>query len=137
MESSPPEYDLYLLSYKLIEQKQSRTSMIPLLTELSGKQRLDMNPETANRLGVTEGDDVIVESHNAVTGETRQLKTVVALSSGLRPDVVGMPHHFGGWSPDRNKGLGRSPNEIYYTGEGYMVCTADQSFHVKVRVLKG
>ncbi|MDK1039141.1 MAG: molybdopterin-dependent oxidoreductase [Actinomycetota bacterium] len=137
MESSPPEYDLTLISYKLIEQKQSRTSMIPLLTELSGIQRLDMNPETASKLGIEEGDDVIVESHNAVTGETRQLRTVVALTSGFRPDVVGMPHHFGGWSPDRNKGLGPSPNEIYYTGEGYMVCTADQSFHVKVRVLKG
>lgn len=137
MESSPSEYDLILVSYKLPEQKQARTSMIPLLTELSGTQRLDMNPETAKRLEVEEGDEVIVESHNAVTGETRQLRTVVALSSGLRPDVVGMPHHFGGWSPDRNKGLGPSPNEIYYTGEGYMACTADQSFHVKVRVLKG
>ena len=137
MESSPPEYDLYLLSYKLIEQKQSRTSMIPLLTELSGKQRLDINPETADRLGIAEGDDVIVESHNALTGETRQLKTVAALASGMRPDAVGMPHHYGGWSPDRNQGLGQSPNEIFYTGEGYMVCTADQSFHVKVRVRKG
>jgi hypothetical protein len=48
-----------------------------------------------------------------------------------------MPHHFGGWSPKTAKGLGPSPNEIFYTGEGYMGCTADQSFHVKVRVLKG
>ncbi|MEE8456416.1 MAG: hypothetical protein V3S28_00055, partial [Acidimicrobiia bacterium] len=86
---------------------------------------------------IEEGDEVIVESHNAVTGETRQLRTVVALTSGFRPDVVGMPHHFGGWSPDRNKGLGPSPNEIFYTGEGYMACTADQSFHVKVKVTKG
>jgi len=137
MEASPPEYDLYLLSYKLIEQKQMRTSMIPLLTELSGKQRLDMNPKTAESHGIEEGDEVIVESHNALTGETRQLRTVAALSSAMRPDTVGMPHHFGGWSPDRNKDLGPSSNEIYYTGEGYMTCTADQSYHVKVRVLKG
>ncbi len=136
-EQSPAEYDLTLISYHLVTHKQSRTSMIPLLTELSGKQRLDMNPETARRLGVGEGDEVVVESHNALTGETRQLRTVVALSEAFRPDVVGMPHHFGGWSPERNKGLGPSPNEIFYTGEGYMVCTADQSFHVKVRVLKG
>jgi anaerobic selenocysteine-containing dehydrogenase len=136
-EQSPPEYDLTLISYHLVVHKQTRTSMIPLLTELSGKQRLDMNPSTAERLGVDEGDEVIVESHNAVTGETRQLRTVVALSSGFRPDVVGMPHHFGGWSPKTNEGLGPSPNEIFYTGEGYMACTADQSYHVKVRVLKG
>ena len=137
MEASPSEYDLYLLSYKLIEQKQMRTSMIPLLTELSGKQRLDINPETAASHGLKEGDDVVVESHNAVTGETRQVRTVVALSSAIRPDTVGMPHHFGGWSPKNNKGLGPSSNELYYTGEGYVTCTADQSFHVKVRVLKG
>lgn len=137
MESSPPEYDLYLISYKLIEHKQSRTTMVPLLTELSGKQRLEMNPATAERLGIGEGDEVIVESHNAVTGETRRLRTVVSLREGMRPDVVGMPHHFGGWSPKRKGGLGPSPNEIYYTGEGYMACTADQSYHVKVRVLKG
>ncbi len=136
-EQSPPEYDLTLISYHLVVHKQTRTSMIPLLTELSGKQRLDMNPETAKRLGIEEGDEVIVESQNAVTGETRQLRTVVALSSGFRPDTVGMPHHFGGWTPDANKGLGPSPNEIFYTGEGYMACTADQSYHVKVRVLKG
>jgi anaerobic selenocysteine-containing dehydrogenase len=136
-QKSPPEYDLTLISYHLAVHKQTRTSMIPLLTELSGKQRLDMNPQTAERLGIEEGNEVVVESHNGLTGETRQLKTVVALSSGLRPDVVGMPHHFGGWSPKTAKGLGPSPNEIFYTGEGYMACTADQSFHVKVRVLKG
>ncbi len=33
-----------------------------------------------------------------------------------------------------NEGQGPSPNEIYYTGEGYMIQTADQTFHVKVRV---
>jgi anaerobic selenocysteine-containing dehydrogenase len=136
-QKSPPEYDLTLISYHLVVHKQTRTSMIPLLTELSGKQRLDMNPQTADRLGIAEGDEVVVESHNALTGETRQLRTVVAPTSGLRPDVVGMPHHFGGWSPKNNQGLGPSPNEIFYTGEGYMACTADQSFHVKVRVLKG
>ena len=137
MESSPSEYDLYLISYKLVTQKQSRTSMIPLLTELSGTQRLDMNPRTARRLGVDEGDEVIVESHNAVTGETRRLRTSIGLREGIRPDTIGLPHHFGGWSPERNSDLGPSGNEILYTGEGYMACTADQSFHVKVRVLKG
>ncbi len=45
-----------------------------------------------------------------------------------------MPHHFGMWTHPRNEGQGPSANEIYYTGEGYMVQTADQTFHVKVRV---
>ena len=37
----------------------------------------------------------------------------------------------------QNKGQGPSANEIYFTGEGYMTNTADQSFHVKVKVTKG
>jgi len=45
-----------------------------------------------------------------------------------------MPHHFGMWAHPVNEGQGPSPNEIAYTGEGYLCQTADQSFHVKVRV---
>lgn len=137
MDGSPDEYEFTLISYKLVEHKQSRTTMIPLLTELSGHQRLEMNPEPARRLGLAEGDTVTVESHNALTGETRQLTTVLSLSEGIRPDTVGMPHHFGMWTHPVNRGTGPSPNEIYFTEEGYVGQTADASFHVKVKVTKG
>ncbi len=134
MDSSPPSYDLYLISYKLIEQKQSRTSFIPLLAELTPEQRLDMNPETARTRGIDDGDEVWVESQNAVTGETRRLKVKASLTESIRPDTVGMPHHFGLWTHPWNEGQGPTPNTIYYTGEGYVTNTADQSFQVKVRV---
>ncbi len=134
MEDSPPEYDLYLISYKLIENKQSRTGFVPLLAELAPQQRLDINPATARAKGLSDGDEVWVESHNAVTGETRRVVTKVAFTEGIRPDTVGMPHHFGLWSHPTSQDRGPSPNEIYPTGEGYMANTADQSFHVKVKV---
>ncbi len=134
MESSPAEYDLYLISYHMIEHKQSRTGMVPLLNELAPHQRVDMCPRTARRIGVAEGDEVWVESHNAVTAETRRVKTVVALTEGIRPDTVAMPHHYGLWSVPESSDRGPTPNAIYPTGEGYMANTADQSFHVKVRV---
>ncbi len=137
MEGSPSEYEFYLISYKLVEHKQSRTALIPLLTELSGKQRLELNPAAARRLGIEEGDEVTVEAHNAVTGETRRLQTVAALTEGIRPDVVGMPHHFGMWTHPASKDLGPTPNELFFTGEGYTGATADASFHVKVKVTKG
>ncbi len=137
MEGSPPEYEFTLISYKLVEHKQSRTSMVPLLTELSGHQRLEMNPASARRLGLGEGDTVTVESHHALTGETRQLETVLRLTEGMRPDVVGMPHHFGMWTHPVSKELGPSPNQVFFTDEGYFGQTADASFHVKVRVTKG
>ncbi|MEX1125240.1 MAG: molybdopterin-dependent oxidoreductase [Acidimicrobiia bacterium] len=136
MEGSPPEYEFYLISYKLVEHKQSRTTLVPLLTELSGKQRLDINPAAARRLGIADGDAVIVESHNAVTGETRTLQTVASFTEGMRPDVVGMPHHFGSWAHPASKDLGPTPNGVFFTGEGYMGQTADASFHVKVKVTK-
>lgn len=137
MEGSPDEYEFTLISYKLVEQKQARTSMIPLLTELSGEQRLEMNPAAASRLGLKDGDTVTVESHNALTGETRSLVTELKLTEGMRPDVVGMPHHFGMWTHPVSKDRGPSPNELYFTEEGYFGQTADASFHVRVKVTKG
>lgn len=136
MMGSPDEYEFTLISYKLIEHKQQRTTLIPLLTELSGPQRLEINPASARRLGIDDGDEVIVESHNALTGETRSLRTVAAFSEGMRPDVVGMPHHFGSWTHPASRDLGPTPNEIFFTGEGYMGQTADASFQVRVKVTR-
>jgi anaerobic selenocysteine-containing dehydrogenase len=135
-EGSPPEYDLYLISYKLVEHKQSRTTSNPLLAELAPRSRLDINPATAAARGIDEGDRVWVESHNALTGETRRVKTWAALTEGIRPDTVGMPHHFGGWTHPLNSGTsqGPTPNTLYFTGEGYSGQTADATYMVKVRV---
>ncbi len=36
--------------------------------------------------------------------------------------------------PTGTTGQGATPNEIFYTGEGYVGMTADQAFQVKVRV---
>jgi len=136
MDSSPPEYDLYLISYKMIEFKQSRSTFIPLLAELAPRQRLDINPKTARSRGIKDGDEVWVQSHNAVTGETRRVRVQVHYTEAIRPDTVGMPHHYGGWTHPRSKGQGPTSNALYFTGEGYVANTADQSFHVKVRVYK-
>lgn len=136
MESSPVEYDLYLISYKLVEFKQSRSSFIPLLAELAPRQRLDINPKTAQARGIKDGDEVWVESHNAVTGETRKIKVHVHYTESMRPDTVGMPHHYGMWTHPWAKGQGPTANILFFTGEGYVANTADQSFQVKVRVYK-
>ncbi len=137
MEESPPEYDLYLISHKKIEFKQSRTTFIPLLNELGPEQALEINPEAATARSIMEGDEVWVESHNAVTDETRKIKVKTKYIEGLRPDTVALPHHYGFWVHPRAKGKGPTPNSIFYAGEGYIVNTADQSFHVKVKVYRG
>ncbi len=136
MDGSPPQYDLTLISFKLVEFKQSRSSFIPLLAELAPEQRLEINPKTAKARGIKDGDMVWVESHNALTGETRRVKVRARLSEGIRPDTVGMPHHYGMWTHPWAKGQGPTANVLFFTGEGYVSNTADQSFQVKVRVTK-
>jgi anaerobic selenocysteine-containing dehydrogenase len=137
MEGSPPEYNLYLISFKKIEFKQSRSSQIPLLAELAPQQYLAINPQTAQARGIDDGDEVWVESHNAITGETRRVRVQARYYEGIRPDVVGLPHHYGEvarhpWT----KGQGPTPNYLFFSGEGYVANTADQSLQVKVRVYK-
>jgi len=134
---SPAKYDLDLISFHMIEFKQSRTSMIPLLAELAPRQRVDINTATAKAHGIKDGDDVFIESHNAVTNETRSMTVPAHLTEALRPDTIAVPHHYGEiarhpWT----KGQGASPNSIFFTGEGYTSMTADQSYHVMVRVQK-
>jgi anaerobic selenocysteine-containing dehydrogenase len=136
MDGSPSEYDLYLISYHMIEFKQSRTPM-PLVRELAPKQFLEINPKTAKARGIQDGDQVWVESHNAVTGETRKVQVTARYRQFIRPDAVAMPHHYGGhtnhpWLKDD----GPTPNTLFFTGEGYVANTADQTFHVKVRVYR-
>ncbi|MBI2940383.1 MAG: hypothetical protein HYY04_08090 [Chloroflexi bacterium] len=109
---------------------------MPLLAELQRQQRLEINPAAARAKGIADGDEVWVESHNALTGETRKVRVVASYRESIRPDTVGMPHHYGLWSHPWAKEQGPTPNSLFFTGEGYVANTADQSFHVKVRVFK-
>ncbi len=136
MNQSPSQYDLYLISQKKIEFKQSRTTFNALLNELEPEQRVEMNPETVRARGIRDGDWVWVESHNAVTGETRKVKAKAKLVASIRPDTVSMAHHYGFWVHPKSKEKGPTPNSLFFSGEGYVTNTADQSFHVKVKVTR-
>lgn len=136
MDASPAAYDLYLFSFKKIELKQGRASFIPLLNELAPEQRALLHPDAGKARGIADNDWVWVESQNAVTGETRRVKTRASLTELVRPDTVGMSHHYGLFVHPYTKDTGPSPNAIFYTGEGYVSQCMDQSFHVKVKVTK-
>ncbi|MFQ5860933.1 MAG: molybdopterin-dependent oxidoreductase [Dehalococcoidia bacterium] len=136
MEQSPRDYNLYLTSHKMIEFKQSRSTFVPLLNELAPEQGLEINPRTAKERGIADGEEVWVESHNAVTGETRRVRTKVRYLEGIRPDTVSLAHHYGFWVNPITKDQGPTANALFFSGEGYVANSADQSFHVKVRVYK-
>jgi anaerobic selenocysteine-containing dehydrogenase len=136
LEGSPPDYDLTLISFHMIEFKQSRTP-IPLVVELAPEQFMEINPKTAKAKGINDGDEVWVESHNAVTGETRKIRVTARYRELIRLDTVAMPHHYGDYARHPwTQGQGPTPNTLFFTGEGYVANTADQTFHVKVRVYK-
>lgn len=75
---------------------------LPTLQEISGMvveetwdSWLEMNPESAHRLGLEDKDQVWVES---AFGKVR---TKVRLVHGLRPDVVNLPYNQGHWAVGR------------------------------------
>lgn len=133
-DKSPAEYDLNLISYKKIEFKQSRTP-VPLLIEMAPKQYAEINPKTAKAKKIDDGDEIIVESHNAITGETRQVTVIARYRETIRPDTIAMPHHYGEYVKHPwTEGQGPTPNTLFFTGEGYVANTADQTYMVKVKV---
>ncbi len=133
---SPPEYDLNLISHKKIQFKQSRATFNALLNELEPEQGVEMNTETARARGIGDGDWVQVESHNAITKETKRVQAKAKLIESIRPDTVTMSHHYGFWVHPVAKGKGPTPNSLFFTGEGYVSNTADQTYHVKVKVTR-
>lgn len=134
--TSPSEYDLCLISNKKIEFKQSRATMIAPLNEMAPEQRLKINSKTAKAKGIKDGDAVRVTSQNALTGETRSVETIAQIIEGIHPGTVSMSHHYGFWVHPYAKDGGPTPNALFFTAEGYSTNTADQSYHVAVKVEK-
>lgn len=137
MEQSPPDYDLYLMDYKMIEHKHSRTGFNPLQKEIASKNPLIMNEKTAKRLGLRDGDLVLVESHNPVTKETRKVRATLAVSQGIRPDTVALSHHFGHFGPhvvpDPDE---PNVNRLFFYGDGFWDIGSGWFSHVKVKVTR-
>jgi thiosulfate reductase/polysulfide reductase chain A len=83
------EYPLYLINWKEASHTHTRSQNNPLLIAIKGSNPLRMNTETAARLGLADGDDVIVESpHGAAPA-------VLQVTAGIHPEVVGAQHGFG------------------------------------------
>jgi anaerobic selenocysteine-containing dehydrogenase len=137
MNQSPPEFDLNLIDHKVLALFHSQATFNPLLHELEPEQRLKMNTATGRSRGIGDGDWVWVESHNAVTGQTKKVKVKAKLVEGLAPDTVGLSHGYGHWVHPVSRGSGPASGSLYFTGEGY-VATPDAGcvYRARVRVQK-
>ncbi|MBI3001870.1 MAG: molybdopterin-dependent oxidoreductase [Deltaproteobacteria bacterium] len=108
------QYPLLLNTYKLMTHAEGRGANSPWLQETLGlhvgvrwDSWVEINPDTAKKLDIKDGDKVWVES---VVGK---IKTQAKLYPGAMPHVVNMPFElghkaYGGWA----KGRGVNPNEI-------------------------
>ena len=87
-----PEAPLYLVTGRLLEQYQSgaQTRRVPSLLAARPTAFVELHPLLADRLGLTEGDEVLLRTRR---GEARAPARV---TEAIRPDTVFMPFHYAG-----------------------------------------
>lgn len=99
--------ELVLTTYKVNVQSHSRTQNCKWLSEIYHTNPAWINPETALRLGIYEGDTVSVAS------EIGTIKVKARVTPTVVPGVIAISHHCGHWQYGRYASLKRSP-----TGQG-------------------
>lgn len=83
------EHPLFLINWKEANHTHSRTQNNQLLLELKPDNPLIIHPQTADRLGIHDEDEVVVESpYGKVTAKAH-------VSKRIHPEVVGLQHGFG------------------------------------------
>jgi anaerobic selenocysteine-containing dehydrogenase len=129
------EYPLYLVTHKRMYRRQSGdTAMNPLLNELapdSDTNYVAIHADTAKKLGIKDGDMVVVESP---IGSIRLKAKIV---HGIHPDVVAISYHYGHFSkmfPDYAK-KGANPNFVIVLRPD-MVSGMSNFNDTKVRIYK-
>ena len=96
------EYPYYILTEHLPWNRMGRLSNDPILAGLLPENFLHMHPDTAAKLGVKEGEFVVVESP---TGKSVKIRAHI--TRGIRRDCVMTEHGFGYWSQELHSAYGR------------------------------
>jgi len=96
------EYPYYILTEHLPWNRMGKLSNDPLLVEIRPENLLHMHLDTAEKLGVKEGEFVIVESP---VGKSLSIRA--HLTKGIRRDCVMTEHGFGYWSKELHVAYGR------------------------------
>lgn len=115
-------YPFQLINYKLMTMAEGRGANEPYLQEIIGPQLyerwdswVEINPETAESLGIKDGDLVWVES------QAGKVKTKARLFPGTQPKCIHIPYGqghtaYGRWA----KGRGVNPNELLARNYDYL-----------------
>jgi len=86
------DYPLYLTTGRVLAQYQSgaQTRRIDALRDAAPRAFVELHPDLAGRLGVTDGDEV------RVTSRRGEMRAPARLTETIRPDTVFAPFHWGG-----------------------------------------
>lgn len=132
------KYPLVLISYKNQLNQEGRSANTPWAQEMylnplygTGWTNLaELNPATAEKYGIADGDNITIES------EVGQIKAVARLSEGIHPDVVAICYGQGHWAYGRwAKDRGANPNEI--TGVMYEHITGMAAYYnTRIKIYK-
>lgn len=122
-----------LIGGKVSTQTHTQTANIePLMaiTKEYGLERVWMNADRAFELGISDGDEVLVENEHA-SGRTR-----VKVTERICPDALYLPSHYGCSSPDQHTAYGVGLRQMDYVPfrleEGYGgACTQETVVTVK------
>jgi anaerobic selenocysteine-containing dehydrogenase len=116
------EFPFYLIHYKLMTTAEGRGANQPFLQEILGphlKEKWDswieINPETAQKMGIKDGDLIWVES------KAGKLRGKARLFSGTHPNSIHIPYGqghkaYGRWA----KGRGINPNDLLVREYDYL-----------------
>jgi thiosulfate reductase/polysulfide reductase chain A len=100
------EYPLYFINWKEANHTHSRTQNNPWLLEIKPDNPMVINPATAQKYGVRDGDAVWVESPHG------RVKARAKVTTRIHPEVIGVQHGFGHTALGRlakGRGTGDSP----------------------------
>ncbi|MFH1636408.1 MAG: molybdopterin dinucleotide binding domain-containing protein, partial [Chloroflexota bacterium] len=105
-----PEYDLWVVNYKVPLHTHSRTFTNPWLSEITDHypdlRDVTINTETAKRKGLKDGDEVWLIAE----GTGRRIKCVLRLVETIHPEVLGTVCVQGHWAKGEGIGRGKGSN---------------------------
>ena len=118
----PAEGKFRFVQGKVAVHTNAGTVNVPVLNELMPQNSLWINETSAEKIGIREGDDIIISN-----GEYEH-QGKAKVTPGIRPDTVFCYHGFGRISPElkRAYGKGINDNKIIFNeiGEVGNVCTS-------------
>lgn len=113
------ENDFILTTFKWNVHTQSRTANQEWLTEIVGDNPCWINPKTAMRMGIQNGDEMILTRRNRGKSENDEdensetLSVKAYVTEGIHPKVLAISASFGHWQYGRTaKGKGVNPNPM-------------------------